>query len=250
MAEFPVERTLLREPRLWVPGKKPIGPVKIDWSNPLTENLQSFILTGNNVELVSQKSAVMSGDIVRAVSNGQLCTKCTNGPSSDGKLIGNEVNAGNQIQVTLSVLVEILDDAEQYRYACGYRDDANAHAVGITPRHSGNYWGLFYRDTVKSDTSARIDQTHGMHHLTAVNIASNECKLYRDGKLRHISTTNQTSTIANPSEFVANNNSSNVSISNGDDDVVVHYAAIWKRALPEEQVLAMQSNPYQFLIPA
>lgn len=41
---FVVDKNLLREPNLWVPRKQPIGPVKIDWGNPLTNNLVEVLL--------------------------------------------------------------------------------------------------------------------------------------------------------------------------------------------------------------
>ena len=40
MAQLIVDEVMLREPNLLVPGKEPVGPVKIDWSNPLTDKLR------------------------------------------------------------------------------------------------------------------------------------------------------------------------------------------------------------------
>ena len=34
-----VDETYLREPNLWVPGKKPIGPVKVDWGHNLSDGM-------------------------------------------------------------------------------------------------------------------------------------------------------------------------------------------------------------------
>jgi hypothetical protein len=44
MARVHIEETLLREPNLWVPGKKPVGNVKIDWSHPLARDLVCVLL--------------------------------------------------------------------------------------------------------------------------------------------------------------------------------------------------------------
>jgi len=41
MGQYYVDEAGLREPNLLVPGKKPVGSVKIDWSHPLTEGLIS-----------------------------------------------------------------------------------------------------------------------------------------------------------------------------------------------------------------
>jgi|SRR5210317_740600 len=39
--KYPIEWALVQEPNLWTPGKKPTGPVEIDWSHPLTNGLVS-----------------------------------------------------------------------------------------------------------------------------------------------------------------------------------------------------------------
>jgi hypothetical protein len=44
MPNFHIEEALLREPNLWVPGKKPVGNVEIDWSNDHANNLQHFFM--------------------------------------------------------------------------------------------------------------------------------------------------------------------------------------------------------------
>jgi len=41
---YPIEAALLREPNLWVPDKKPVGPVKVDWDNPITAGLVVCVL--------------------------------------------------------------------------------------------------------------------------------------------------------------------------------------------------------------
>lgn len=39
MAKVIVDDALLREPNLWIPGKKPVGEVKVDWNNPWSKRL-------------------------------------------------------------------------------------------------------------------------------------------------------------------------------------------------------------------
>ena len=51
MPSYPVEEALLREPNLWVPGKKPVGSVKIDWSNELAPRLGVWLL-GDNATVI------------------------------------------------------------------------------------------------------------------------------------------------------------------------------------------------------
>jgi hypothetical protein len=43
-ATLPIDRALLREPNLWLPGREPIGPVKIDTTHPLSQNLRVYTL--------------------------------------------------------------------------------------------------------------------------------------------------------------------------------------------------------------
>ncbi|RMH12113.1 MAG: hypothetical protein D6698_15575, partial [Gammaproteobacteria bacterium] len=40
---------LLREPNLLVPGRKPVGPVRIDWEHPLAEGLVFYYLRGADI---------------------------------------------------------------------------------------------------------------------------------------------------------------------------------------------------------
>jgi hypothetical protein len=44
VAHYPVDYILLREPGLYVPNQKPTGPVKIDWSHPMTVGLQAAFI--------------------------------------------------------------------------------------------------------------------------------------------------------------------------------------------------------------
>ena len=41
MADLIVDEVMLREPNLLLPGKKPVGSVKIDWDHPISKNLLS-----------------------------------------------------------------------------------------------------------------------------------------------------------------------------------------------------------------
>ena len=61
MAVTPVDELLLREPNLWVPGKKPVGNVKIDHSHPMAKDLLTFQIPSEkyNRELVSNKQSVL-----------------------------------------------------------------------------------------------------------------------------------------------------------------------------------------------
>ena len=47
MARVAVDEVMLREPGLLEPGRKPIGPVKIDWSHPSTRGVKYFIFWPN-----------------------------------------------------------------------------------------------------------------------------------------------------------------------------------------------------------
>ena len=44
---------LLREPNLLIPGKKPIGPVKIDWGHPLAPNCVAAYTFNSQVNIVN-----------------------------------------------------------------------------------------------------------------------------------------------------------------------------------------------------
>lgn len=37
---YPIEESLIRDPGLWMPRRKPIGPVKVNWENPVTNGIR------------------------------------------------------------------------------------------------------------------------------------------------------------------------------------------------------------------
>ena len=55
---FIVDEVMLREPNLLVPGKRPVGPVKIDWNNTVTNGMVFCAINvpgGHFIDLVSGK---------------------------------------------------------------------------------------------------------------------------------------------------------------------------------------------------
>jgi len=65
---------LLREPNLLIPGKKPVGAVKVDWTNPITNGLKGCYL--------------LNSTAVANLANGLV----TNMPTSEGVIERDETN--------------------------------------------------------------------------------------------------------------------------------------------------------------
>jgi len=110
MAQVIVDEALLREPNLWVPRKKPIGPVKVDTSHPLAKGLHECWLPPSLQGLMGNISGEWinapittagSANGLGAVSTGGLSTHTSSaqGPIS---VLGN--HAGNLRNRDFSVM--------------------------------------------------------------------------------------------------------------------------------------------------
>lgn len=52
----------LNMPDLYYPKRKPVGKVKIDWSNPLTKGLYAYAMLGENIDLVDNQAVELKNN--------------------------------------------------------------------------------------------------------------------------------------------------------------------------------------------
>ena len=103
MAQLIAEESLLREPNLWVPGKKPIGRVKIDRAHPKAGGIHDCMIFQNNIidDLNDAVSAWTRTELENSVTDRGQAVLCVGG-TDVGRLncqktvqFGDAVEAGN-----------------------------------------------------------------------------------------------------------------------------------------------------------
>jgi len=87
----------VREPRLMVPGVKPLGPVEVDWSSPMAQGLTNFVMFNGSVtiNLVNGLLARNAVD-VKVIRNGNWFA-CYNTYGLNINGTGNATNYENSL---------------------------------------------------------------------------------------------------------------------------------------------------------
>jgi len=260
MAKIPNPQSeLLREPNLLIPGKKPVGSVKIDWSHPLAKGWSAFFCP-----LPHNKSDLVNGNQPEFWSGAGWQT-CSEG-------IGWRKDTDGQLQ--------------QYPYVPGYSIDGDftlmwrgylygeiAGLMGFMGQRSGGLsageWSWY------SNGDASNDEVVFLHHTTSSSTVfstlntwpavhpelytlfvtqsngGNSWKLYvKYGSSLYTETDTETSempftTVQAPLIL----NDITIGATNGVDAIYL-CGGICQRALSDNEVLSMIADPYQFLIPA
>ena len=270
MAQLPVEEALLREPNLWSPQKKPVGPVRVDWSLHVTSELvvcsylekQTYV--GNITNFADHNNpAVISG------------TATTVNPYGfDAK--------GSYATIHPSGRTFGLDDIKYTK------DDVVAPTDDITvissmaPLSSFNGWsnqhGFFHlgvgSDSVRlsytSTTNLQgtyIDSSPVAGHDINLTIPTIGLEVFATASLRKKGNELQIFYLDDNNAFLSSGvttggsgdmrddgNGNHMSPHNAAEPNKGHeywrYLFVWKRSLSDSEIISIMRDPYQFLIPA
>lgn len=243
------------------PGKKPIGPVIIDWSNSLSHGLSFFSLltgSGNGVlNLVSGK-------------NYQDATDFWGASGADPWTIGHTLSGTTRNRDVSSAASMVralpsggMDNTQaktvlgKFRYASGSVDQALIHfgnTVAVqkplmwADTVGGNLRPAFFSGSSVFGASASIpvgrDVIWGGGYLPSTNPS---VTFYVDGL--QSGTANQdggsTSAVTNEFMFIGADGADSRDVIGG-----IYFIAVWDRRLSPAEHLAFNANPYQILKPA
>lgn len=223
----------LFEPNLLVPGLKPIGPVEIDWTNPLTRKLTGLVIGGNHglVDLVSGEHP--SGTAVITPNGFSL-----NGTSlqfSSGFFPKSDAEG-------MTVFARSTATSRTNRYIFGF-----GTATSFAGPHLGFHtaigktrlavWGNGTLDILDGVTDSEV------HDYTGIFNSSNSA-LFIDGT--------KNTAVLNHSSYPTTEQGYIGALPNGTSPWIgdVYIAAAWGRALSDADVERLRQDPYQILKPA
>ncbi len=234
-------------PELLIPGRKPVGSVKIDWTHPLTKGLELFtpLLPGRPV-------------INLATGEDPLAITATMGRKANGNLWTNvsdrDFAAFALSNVTcdeLTVMSKII-----WQNATFWDDYWSLYVPG----NSAAYWVLENPDVNSYGPSAFSSFT-GIENISSIGTfyplgthsyrvskVQNEAKLLMNG-VPHAGgvVTHNPSYIFDVTEFRLLNR---VNSNKRGAIAEIEFAAVWNRSLSDGEEYSFRINPYQFLIPA
>ena len=253
-----VDEVMLREPNLLVPRKKPVGPVKIDWSLPITNGLKTCAIA----------TSVGAIDIV----SGQIATNNTSGITKEieaGKGIVLE-NAASTDYSTFTdknmcpqgtggytIIADIRKNGtnNDITYICGQRVTGGTKSWAITAGgnerlrfrdHNGSAFVANYLIVGKSGSID--DWVNDVFFTIGIKFSGtggDDISFYHDGILSDTYTTANGSNFDNSLSFLGSYTGSGSCLSD------VNYVYIWQdRELTDAEHASIAADPYQFLIPA
>ena len=255
MADLIVDEVMLREPNLLVPGKKPVGSVKIDWTHSLTRGLvgawvlsdwsQLTDLTGNN-----NGSETGTGSAI------------TVGHDIHGKYLRNNNTSSTRridlgsIPSTNPLSCNVNNETSVYVFSYINVSASNSFPRWIDKSSGGsaaNGWA-FYIDNGAPATTLSIGGINFVKGTVSssglfgagVSASSGDPRFFIDGLL--VSTDNRSFTLPTTTTNAALLNWNHSTDREYEDPVYCIY--VWDRKISDIEQLSIHRDMYQFLIPA
>ena len=260
-----VDEVMLREPNLLIPGKKPVGPVKIDWDHPIAQGLVVFSLfnerkrSGSLLNLADETNPGVISGTAAAVNPYQ------------------ESLFGVRLKFHPSGLTGIDELFYEKDNVIANTDDLTMISKGIVDSISGDQASFGWRglggDSFRllqsgstTFTATYIDSSPVAGHNASITTATvsqgstvTACGRKKGNLLRvfhrleegNINTSSDTTGGSGNMRDDGNGNHitpSNSSNSKGNN--AIYYFSAWNRGLSDAEVRSFMIDPYQILIPA
>jgi len=263
-----IDYTYLVEPNLLIPGKKPVGNVKVDWENSLTDNIIGFWpfhqpnLESPGRNIVSNRYNTRPRDEWADQPNpygyddGNPNIRTWGNASLDHRYIdvNDELFAGTGPFTIACKFMRNSAVSDSYQIVLGRRDGtAGGETIYLyIIEDSGNdylrFWveGLTAGAALSDPTAAPLNEwitMVGVFSGSALTIYTNGVEAISIGCTGTRGSSTSTTTEFGASPVFAD--SQYQRILRG----LISYVGIWHRVLTPSEILSMYEDPYQFLIP-
>jgi len=244
----------LREPNLLIPGKAPVGSVKIDWSHPLSAKLVAAVIITNRgaEDLVSRIAAQNGANITQGVSpSGNRHLTGDGTQTSAGSVSFVDGENGLQGSGPHSVVAKLYMPADivHNRYILGQRGPSyigtwffkHLATSKINIAHYASNWVYNF-----ISTGWPYDTWNTVGYSTD-GASGTDLNVYRDGGYYQTGTTllvTDLSNTANDLHFIGE------TVDDKNANPSVEYLYLYQRELSDAEHESIANDPYQFLIPA
>jgi len=247
MAILYLEDALLREPNLWVPGKKPVGAVKIDWEHPLSRGLTGVLLASYGMKNLVDNGTITflpSFEGLGTSQYGQHLTFLNSYADLPSSIRDKIIDTGMMSIFARQRLTNTISADQRIASCWGGGGDAqfilwnDAGGGGDGYAFIINNGGARVGESVASSVLNKWQNVCGTYDK--VNL-----KIYVEGKEK-ASTAYTTSLFASSAEYGLARINSTVNAYDGDMACVF----FWDRGLSAPEVSSLEADPYQILMPA
>lgn len=257
---YPIEQAAIREPTLWARQHKPIGPVKIDWNNPLSNKLRYawyITQTGRLLELAKHRFTDITKTGIADYRIGEmgLCIAGTGGTNDWFSDVSSYVTDA-----------DFSDDNASMIVFCTATNNIaqGGHCLqGSSQKEHYSYSGTLYTSAFRAN---RVNNTRDTtilndpHFTCWVQDFTNDSynvyqKPFRGGaESLIISTTSGSAWTFNSVKRIGRNHLTNYfpldDTAGSGPNNELYLTLVWNRALNAGEREDFYSDPYQLLIPA
>lgn len=258
-ASFVIPNPRWEEPNLLIPGRKPVGPVQIDWSHPLARDIEACWVTpwGKQLRDLKGKYITTTGTNPATIQRGNLfyVPSGTTGTEYDLRpsAAGDRtlyIRGRSNLTTTQICLSIRLGSGSFNQVSLGY----NYWTTGaVNTTITGGFSAFATRDPDPhsySYTAAGIVAAGEWFTLVGVFKSGEALKIYVNGK--KLSVTSSLTFDVGDGWSAAQHTEIGGAADGGstgwNGDIAT--AGIFTRALSDAEATSLSANPYQFLIPA
>jgi len=258
------EAILLREPRLLIPRRKPLGKVKLDWSHALCRGLKMYLLVSP-----SQPACLVTGILPSALGRGAPWKPIEEGiglrTDTSGQRIVMPAHPNYRLLGDWTLhwrgYMEAVDtgtvslfgnqfnsvvDGTMYIVASTGTEDADAWIARIVDNGGDNIYGV---------GGSMPAFSNSVYALTVCwNDSTGKCEFYHTygaNRDQHYSQETNSSTIPfGGLDYPLTINGQRYAVDDAPPDATVLFAAKWNRVLTADEAWAINDDPYQLVVPA
>jgi hypothetical protein len=250
---YPIEAALLREPNLWVPGKKPVGNVKIDKYHGFAPRLGCWLFgdyPNYIISLVDNKfSSIYNSDRICDVdSNGKYFYWATRSTQHKIYTTYLESTSGSYTFELIADWPATYDILRDTAGGSVYLFDilSDRFVIGFDPSTSNNI-GFFDGDW--ASTGYQPCGNGYQHIIFVFNSTTGYATLYVNGIEKYSAATYSTRTLTSSTAKLFGRYSNDGNNYNP-HNLKTYFYVIHDRALTSGEARDRYLDPYQFLIPA
>jgi len=244
---YPVEEVLLREPNLWVPGKKPVGPVRIDPSKA-SGIYASYLFSANSVlKALKGDNLFSSYDLGKRAIITQYGSSLYMLPYQDG--YHSAKTHKNSSEFTREFLYEPLGTGTDYAIIVTAEAPGDGQRDRSVSVNTSNLFNAYvYDGSTQNITSTTSVALNTQYHV-AVTISSAGFRIYVNGVLEDsdAGVTSAYTAYASPELVIGYGN--NISATSGHNGRL-YMLNDWTVALTDAEIKERAYDPYGHLIPA
>ncbi len=238
------------EPRLLIPGLKPVGNVVIDWDHPMARGLVSCVIGGLVYDLASGLPLIYTGHEFLEILD-----------SSHGKYISAKIGAGSpggtkyiELDGTAGLdLTEFTLLAEAQRWVSsgtgGFFGNFAGTANNILIRIATATPQMYVRDSLNAQYGAATSVS-----MAAVEVGYHLAFRRKDFTLQAFTDGVGGTPVSSGSSSLVPTTNLRIGSGYSSSQVRPHtkeaYVFLYDRGLSEFEMASMRNDPYQFLIPA